>query len=63
MSKPAFVEMAEKDMNFEADRVIKGLCDYAEKNLFECDFIFEMFLKSFRKKIEAESEVKPNDNT
>ena len=35
MSKPAFVEMAEKDMDFEADWVIKDLCDYAKKNLIE----------------------------
>lgn len=56
MSKPAFVEMAEKDMDFEADWVMKDLCDYAEKNLVERDFIFETFLKAFRKKIKAESE-------
>jgi hypothetical protein len=58
MNKPAFVEMAEKDMDFEADRVIKNLCDYAEKNLIECDFIFETFLKAFHKKLNAESEDK-----
>ena len=58
MSKPAFVEMAEKDMNFEADRVIKGLCDYAEKNLIDCDYIFVTFLKAFHRKIKAESEDK-----
>ena len=56
MSKPAFVEMAEKDMDFEAEWVIKDLCKYAEKNMIECDFIFETFLKAFRKKIKAESE-------
>ena len=56
MSKPTFVEIAEKDMDFEADWVIKDLCDYAEKNMIECDFIFETFLKAFRKKVKAESE-------
>ena len=58
MSKPAFVKMGEKDMDFEAEWVIKDLCEYAEKNLIECDFIFETFLKAFRKKIKAESEDK-----
>ena len=38
MSKPAFVEMAERDMDFEADWVIKDLCEYAEKNMIECVF-------------------------
>ncbi len=61
MSKPAFVEMAEKDMNFEADRVIKDLCDYAEKNLIDCDFVFVTFLKAFHRNIKARSEVKPNE--
>lgn len=56
MSKPAFVEMAEKDMDFEAEKVIKDLCDYAEKNLIECDFIFETFLKAFHKRVKSESE-------
>ena len=55
MSKLAFVEMAEKDMDFEAEWVKKDLCDYAEKNRIECDFIFETFLKAFRKKIKTES--------
>jgi len=54
MNKPAFVEMAEKDMDIEAEWVIKDLCEYAEKNLIECDFIFETFLKAFRKKIKVE---------
>ncbi len=58
MSKPAFVEMAEEDMDFEAEWVIKDLCEYAEKNMIECDYIFETFLKAFRKKIKAESEDK-----
>lgn len=56
MSKLAFVEMAEKDMDFEAEWVIKDLCEYAEKNMIEYDFIFETFLKAFRKKVKAESE-------
>lgn len=56
MSKPAFVEMAEKAMDFTADWVIKDLCNYAEKNCIECDFIFETFLKAFSKKVKAESE-------
>ena len=56
MSKPVFVEMAEKDMDFEAEWVIKDLCQYAEKNCIESDFVFETFLKAFRKKIKAESE-------
>ena len=56
MSKPAFVEMAEKDMDFEADWVIKDLCKYADKNCIERDFIVETFLKAFRKKIKVESE-------
>ena len=56
MKKGAFVEMAEKDMDFEADWVMKDLCDYDEKNLIERDFIFETFLKAFRKKVKAESE-------
>ena len=58
MSKPAFVEMAEKDMDFEADWVIKDLCDYAEKNMIECDFIFETFLKAFHKKVKLKGEDK-----
>ena len=58
MSKPVFVEMAEKDMDFEAEWVIKDLCEYAEKNLIECDFIFETFLKAFCKKIKAKGEDK-----
>ncbi len=56
MSKPAFVEMAEKDMDFEAEYVIHSLRDYAEKNMIECDFILETFLKAFHKKVKAESE-------
>lgn len=56
MSKPAFVEMAEKDMDFEAEYVIHSLYDYAEKNSIECDFIFETFLKAFHKKVKAESD-------
>ena len=55
MSKHAFVEMAEKDMDFEAEWVIEDLRKYAEKNMIECDFIFETFLKAFHKKIKAES--------
>jgi hypothetical protein len=58
MRKPAFVEMAEKDMDFEAEWVIKGLCKYAEKNCIECDFILETFLKAFRQKVKVESEDK-----
>ena len=50
-SKPAFVEMAEKDMDFEAEWVIKDICKYAEKNLIGTDFLFETFLKAFRKRI------------
>ncbi len=53
MSKPAFVEMAEKDMDFEAEWVINDLSEYAEKVLIERDFIFETFLKAFCKKIKA----------
>ena len=34
MSKPAFVEMAEKDMDFEAEWVIKDLCNYSDKKLY-----------------------------
>lgn len=56
MSKPAYVERAEKDMDFEAEWVIKDLCNYAEENCIECDFIFETFLKVFHKKVKAESE-------
>lgn len=51
MKKPAFVEKAEKDMEFEAEWVLKDLCDYADKNRIEYDFIFETFLKAFRKKL------------
>lgn len=40
----------------DAEWVIKDLCEYAEKNMIECDYIFETFLKAFRKKIKAESE-------
>ena len=58
MNKPAYVEKAEKDMDFEAEWVIEDLCNYAEENLIESDFIFETFLKAFRKKIKAESEDK-----
>ncbi len=56
MTNKTFIEMAEKDMDFEADWVMKDLCDYAEKNLIERDFIFETFLKAFRKKVKTESE-------
>lgn len=56
MSKPAYVEMAEKDMDFEAEWVVEDLCKYADKNCIERDFIFETFLKTFRKKIKTESE-------
>ena len=56
MSKPVYVEMAENDMDLEADWVIKDLCDYAKENMIEYDFIFETFLKAFHKKIKAESE-------
>jgi len=50
MSKSAFVEMVEKDMDSEADWVVKDLCDYAEKNLIDGEFVIEAFLKAFRKK-------------
>lgn len=56
MSKLAFVEMTEKDMEFEAEWVIQDLCKYAEKNCIEYDFIFETFLKAFRKKVKVERE-------
>lgn len=56
MSRPVFVEMAEKDMDFEAEWVINDLSEYAEKVSIERDFIFETFLKIFRKKIKAERE-------
>ena len=62
MSKPAFIEMAEKDMDFEAEWVIKDLCEYAETNCIECDFIFEAFLRAFRKKIKAEKEDRNEDS-
>lgn len=55
MSKLAFVKKAEKDMEFEAECVVKDLFDYADKNMIECDFIFETFIKAFHKKIRAES--------
>lgn len=58
MSKPAFVKMAEKDMDFEAEWVINDLRKYAEKNCIECDFIFETFIKAFRKKTKMGSEDK-----
>jgi len=58
MNKPSFVEMAEKDMDFEAEWVIKDLRKYANKNMIESDFIFETFLKAFHKKVKAESEDK-----
>ena len=51
MMKPSFVEMAEKDMDFEAGWVIKDICEYAEKNLIDPYFLFETFLKAFRKRI------------
>lgn len=56
MSKHAFVEMAEKDMDFEAEWVIKDLRQYAEKNCIEGEFIIETFLKAFRKKVKTERE-------
>ena len=56
MSKPAFVEIAEKDMDFQAECIVEELKEYAEKNYIECDFIFETFLKAFRKKTKTESE-------
>lgn len=58
MRKPTFVEEAEKDMDFEADCVIADLRYYAEKNMIECDFIVETFLKAFHKKVKVESEEK-----
>lgn len=51
MKKPAFVEMAEKDMKFEADYVVENLIDYAERNCIEYDFICETFLKAFHKRV------------
>lgn len=56
MKKPAFVEMAEKDMKFEAGCVVESLMDYAERNCIEYDFICETFLKAFHKRVK-ESEV------
>ena len=56
MSKPSFVEMAEKDMDFEAEWVIKDLRNYAEKNMIEGEFIVDTFLKAFHKKVKTESE-------
>lgn len=58
MDKPEYVKVAEEDMDFEADQVVKDLCDYAEENCIECDFIFETFLKAFHKKVKTESEEK-----
>lgn len=51
MSKPAFVEMAEKDMKFEAEYVVEDLVKYAEKNCIEADFIFETFNNEFHKAV------------
>lgn len=48
--------MAEKDMDFQAEWVVEDLCKYADKNCIEHYFIFETFLKTFRKKIKTESE-------
>lgn len=56
MRKPTFVEMAEKDMDFEAECVIEDLRDYAEKNFIECYFIFEAFLKAFHKKVKEDGD-------
>ena len=56
MSKPAFVKMAEKDMDFEAEWVIHDLRKYADKNCIEFDFIFETFIKAFQKKTKMEGE-------
>ncbi|MBO7425114.1 MAG: hypothetical protein J6U23_05500 [Clostridiales bacterium] len=47
MSKPSFVEMAEKDMKFEAEWVINDIRKYAEKVCLERDFVEETFLKAF----------------
>ena len=58
MDKPEYVKVAEEDMDFEADQVVKDLYDYAEENHIECDFIFETFLKAFHKKVKAENEEK-----
>lgn len=43
-------------MDLKAERVVKELFEYAEKNCIECDFIFETFFNAFRRKIKAESE-------
>lgn len=49
MRKPAFVEMAEKDMKFEAEWVIKDIRKYADTSCLEYDFVEEEFLKAFNR--------------
>lgn len=49
MNKPAFVEMAEKDMKFEAEWVLNDIHKYSDKVCLEYDFVEETFLKAFNK--------------
>ena len=49
MSKPSFVEMAEKDMKFEAEWVLNDLRKYSDKMCLEYDFVEETFLKALKK--------------
>jgi hypothetical protein len=56
MKKPEYIKQTEEDMDFQAEYMVKELEEYAEKNNIECDFVFETFLKAFRKEIKAESE-------
>ena len=54
MSKPAFVEMAKRDMDAEAEWILSDLCNYAEKNLMSLNFIIDTFLQAFHKRVEEE---------
>lgn len=53
MSKPAFVEMVEKDMKWQAEYIVKNLSEYANKICVEEYFVYEAFIKEFKKQIEV----------
>lgn len=49
--KEPYVKHAEEDMAFQAELVLYDLMEYAENHHIEPDFIFETFIKMFRKKL------------
>ena len=56
MSKPAFVEMVEKDMKWQAEDIVKSLSEYANKICVEEYFVYETFIKEFKKQVELKGE-------